>query len=192
MAQAAAQQLSFADLEALPTKPASSDGPDKTMALGRADRAALNALEAALTDARAGADDRPPFVVLASCLGQLGAAPAPLTSTDHASLRKAREDWLRRLETSRKSGSALVAYRVAIDDLLDWSETDRRSVLRGGDDRRLPERLPAAGPIPRPRPTTGASFSCVGLCAGSAGVTASPIRSSTSSRRPSRDRSASG
>jgi integrase/recombinase XerC len=130
MAQAAAQQLSFADLEALPTKPASSDGPDKTMALGRADRAALNALEAALTDARAGADDRPPFLVLASCLGQLGAAPAPLTSTDHASLRKAREDWLRRLETSRKSGSALVAYRVAIDDFLDWSETDRRSVLQ--------------------------------------------------------------
>jgi hypothetical protein len=55
-------------------------------------------------------------------------APAP-PSTDHASLRQAREDWLRPLETSQKSGSALVAYRVAIDDFLDWSETDRRSVL---------------------------------------------------------------
>jgi integrase len=34
-----------------------------------------------------------------------------------------------RLETARKSESAVVAYRVAIDDLLDWSEPRRRSVL---------------------------------------------------------------
>ena len=129
MAPTAAQQLSFADLEVLPTKSATSDGPSQTGALGGADRAALNALEAALSDARACADDRPPLVVLASCLGQLGVAPASPPLTDCASLRQAREDWLRRLETSQKSGSALVAYRVAIDDFLDWSEVDRRSVL---------------------------------------------------------------
>jgi integrase/recombinase XerD len=128
MMRTAAQQLSFADLEALPTRPASSGGPNQAGALGGADRAALNALEVALADARAGADDRPPLLVLASCLGHLGVAPAP-PSTDHASLRQAREDWLRRLETSRKSVSALVAYRVAIDDFLDWSEADLRSVL---------------------------------------------------------------
>ena len=128
MPRTAAQQLSFADLEALPTKPATTGGPDQAGTLSGADRAALNALEVALADARAGADDRPPLLVLASCLGHLGVAPSP-PSTDHASLRQAREDWLRRLETSQKSGSALVAYRVAIDDLLDWSEVDRRSVL---------------------------------------------------------------
>jgi integrase/recombinase XerC len=128
MTRPAAQQLSFADLEALPTKPATTGGPNQAGTLSGADRAALNALEVALADARAGADDRPPLLVLASCLGHLGVAPAP-PSTDHASLRQAREDWLRRLETSQKSGSALVAYRVAIDDFLDWSEADRRSVL---------------------------------------------------------------
>ena len=76
MTRTAAQQLSFADLEALPTKPAATGGPDQAGALGGADRAALNALEAALADARARADDRPPLLVLASCLGQLGVAPA--------------------------------------------------------------------------------------------------------------------
>jgi integrase/recombinase XerC len=45
------------------------------------------------------------------------------------SLRQARDDWLRRLEASQKSESAIVAYRVAIDDLLDWAEANRRSVL---------------------------------------------------------------
>ena len=128
MTRAAAQQLSFADLEALLIKPGTTSGPNLAGTLSGADRAALNALEVALADARAHADDRPPLLVLASCLGHLGVAPAP-PSTDHASLRQAREDWLRRLETSQKSGSALVAYRVAIDDLLDWSEVDRRSVL---------------------------------------------------------------
>ena len=126
------------------------------------DRAALAALEAALADARAAADDRPPLVVLASCLGQLGVAPALRALVlGRASLRQARDDWLRRLETSQKSESALVAYRVAIDDLLDWSEANGAERARRGDDRRLPERLPAAGaagagdllpPLPPPPP----------------------------------------
>jgi site-specific recombinase XerD len=40
-----------------------------------------------------------------------------------------RRHWLRRLETQQKSESTLVGYRVAIDDLLDWSETNGRDVL---------------------------------------------------------------
>lgn len=94
-----------------------------------ADRAAVAALESALLDARASADTRPPLVVLASCLGQLDISPAPRPAPP-VSLRSARDDWLRRLETSRKSESALVAYRVAIDDMLDWSEASGRSVLK--------------------------------------------------------------
>jgi integrase/recombinase XerC len=45
------------------------------------------------------------------------------------SLRQAGDDWLRRLETQQKSESTLVGYRVAIDDLLDWSETNGRDIL---------------------------------------------------------------
>src|SRR3954462_6271782 len=124
-------QLSFADLDAVddsgpatpPPKPeatCATTGPGSRSA----DRAALAALEAALADARASADDRPPLVVLASCLGHLGvsgtAASSPASVVAGASLRQARDDWLRRLETAQKSESAVVAYRVAIDDLLDW------------------------------------------------------------------------
>ncbi len=47
-------------------------------------------------------------------------------SSRSSSLRQARDDWLRRLETAHKSESALVAYRVAIDDLLDWCEGECR------------------------------------------------------------------
>jgi integrase/recombinase XerC len=132
-------QLSFADLEAMvepgPQADASTTeapGPTNGSVSHSADRAALAALEAALVDARTSADHRPPLVVLASCLGQLGAAPTASSSGAspvRGSLRQARDDWLRRLETSRKSESALVAYRVAIDDLVNWSEASGRSVL---------------------------------------------------------------
>jgi site-specific recombinase XerD len=40
----------------------------------------------------------------------------------HASLRQARDEWLRRIESSRRSDSTLVAYRVALDDLIAWSD----------------------------------------------------------------------
>ena len=114
--------------ETLPTEPASpSEATGGGMHAG-ADRVVLKALEVALADARAAADMRPPLVVLASCLGGLGAPPAP-PPAGGVSLRQARDDWLRRLETSQKSESALVAYRVAIDDLLDWLEANGRSVL---------------------------------------------------------------
>ncbi len=135
---AASAQLSFADLDATElagpvTGSAAEHRRAPTQSTERsADRAALAALEAALADARAADDARPPLVVLASCLGQLGASPGTDTSAgsaDTVSLRRARDDWLRRLETSRKSESALVAYRVAIDDLLDWSEANARRVV---------------------------------------------------------------
>jgi integrase/recombinase XerC len=93
-----------------------------------ADRAVLRALEEALADAREAGDDRPGLVVLASCLGVLGAPPTPLPAHG-VSLRQARDDWLRRLETQQKSESTLVGYRVAIDDLLDWSETNGCDIL---------------------------------------------------------------
>jgi integrase/recombinase XerC len=136
----ASRQLSFGDLSSVddpgPTLGRSEAEAARAKAppLSRpADRAALTALEAALIDARASADDRPPLVVLASCLGQLGVPSGTQSSLSPPlgaiSLRQARDDWLRRLETSQKSQSALVAYRVAIDDLLDWSEANGRDVL---------------------------------------------------------------
>jgi len=93
-----------------------------------ADRAHLRALEKALADAREAGDDRPALVVLASRPGLLG-PPSPLSPTHRVSLRQAGEDWLRRLETQQKSESTLVGYRVAIDDMLDWSETTGRDIL---------------------------------------------------------------
>ena len=119
---------SNADLEALPIEPAEPSERADGGPHARADRATLAALEAALADARAAADDRPALVVLASRCGELGTPPAP-PPPGGVSLRQARDDWLRRLEAQQKSKSALVAYRVAIDDLLDWSEASGRSVL---------------------------------------------------------------
>jgi integrase/recombinase XerC len=93
-----------------------------------ADRAVLRALEEALADARAADDDRPALVVLASCFGKLAAPSSPL-GAHGVSLWQARDDWLRRLETQQKSESTLVGYRVAIDDLLDWSDANGRDIL---------------------------------------------------------------
>ena len=115
-----------------------------------ADRAALVALEAALVEARESADDRPPFVVLATCLGQLGSPPAPAVASA-ASLRQARDDWLRRLETAHKSESALVAYRVAIDGLLGWCEERHRDVL---DEQAIVDYLSAYEQRAHPAPAT--------------------------------------
>jgi integrase/recombinase XerC len=105
--------------------------PSEGAGVGRhadADRAVRRALEEALADAREAGDDRPALVVLASCLGVLG-APSTSLPAHGVSLRQAGDDWLRRLETQQKSESTLVGYRVAIDDLLDWSETNGRDTL---------------------------------------------------------------
>jgi integrase/recombinase XerC len=93
-----------------------------------ADRTVLRALEQALADAREAGDDRPALAVLASCLGVLAAPSTPLPAHG-VSLRQAGDDWLCRLEAQQKSESTLVGYRVAIDDLLDWSEKNGRQIL---------------------------------------------------------------
>ena len=149
-------QLSFADLQAIdePAPETSSGEAAPARSISRsADQAALAALEAALVDARASDDDRPPLVVIASCLGQLNgsAASTPPDSCDGTALRQARDEWLRRLETSQKSQSAHVAYRVAIDDLLDWSEPRRRSVL---DEATIVDYLTAYRQRAHPAPAT--------------------------------------
>ncbi len=115
-----------------------------------ADRAALDALGLALVEAREEADDRPPLVVLAACLGQLGSPPTPAV-VSAASLRQARDDWLRRLETAHKSESAIVAYRVAIDGLLDWCDAGRRNVL---DEQTIVDHLSAYEQRAHPAPAT--------------------------------------
>jgi hypothetical protein len=79
--------------------------PSERAGAGRhvdADRAGLRALEEALADAREAGDDRPALVVLASCLGVLGAPSTPLP-TDGVSLRQARDEWLRRSRPSRRA-----------------------------------------------------------------------------------------
>jgi integrase/recombinase XerC len=119
---------SSADVEALPAKPAA---PSETRGEGThagADRAVLRVFENALAAARSAGDDRPALVVAASCFGVLG-VPSTHLPANGVSLRQAGDDWLRRLETQQKSESTLVGYRVAIDDLLDWSETNGRDIL---------------------------------------------------------------
>ncbi len=150
-------QLSFADVQAVDERALEPSSPELASGRSRsysADHAALAALEAALVDARASEDDRPPLVVIASCLGQLNGSTAstpPPASCDGTALRQARDDWLRRLETSQKSQSAQVAYRVAIDDLLDWSEPRRRSVL---DEATIVDYLSAYRERAHPAPAT--------------------------------------
>lgn len=85
------------------------------------DRAALVALESSVAEARGSGDSRPSLVLLAACLAELGGAP-PARAADLPELQRARDDWLRRLRSSCRSESALVAYRVAIDDLLEWAD----------------------------------------------------------------------
>ncbi len=119
---------SNANLEAVPIESAEPSEPAGGGPHAGADRAALAALQAALLDARSAADDRPALVVLASRLSELGTPPVR-PPAGGLSLRQARDDWLRRLEAQQKSESAIVAYRVAIDDLLEWSEANGRNVL---------------------------------------------------------------
>ncbi len=71
--------------------------------------------------------------------------PSPLE------LRQARRDWLRRLQTARRSESAIAAYRIAIDDLLDWSEGHGRSVF---EEQTIVDYLTAYEEQARPAPAT--------------------------------------
>src|SRR5918996_5966889 len=108
---------------------AGATGSDGVLPIAGADRALLRALEEALAGAREGGDDRPALVVVASHLGDV-VTPRTPPPARRVSLRQARDEWLRRLEVQQKSESTLVGYRVAIDDLLDWSELHDRDVLQ--------------------------------------------------------------
>lgn len=91
-----------------------------------ADRAAVVALETALAEARRSRDERPPFLVLASAITDLGVAPPPPRPSAEL-VTRGRDEWLRRLRSGGRSESALRAYRNAIDDLLMWAERERRT-----------------------------------------------------------------
>lgn len=78
--------------------------------------------------AREAGDDRPALVVLAACLRELGRPTAPAPAA-RVFLRQARDEWLHRLDAQQRSESTLVGYRVAIDDLLDWSDAHACEVL---------------------------------------------------------------
>lgn len=80
---------------------------------------AIACVEQALRQARSDGDRRAPLAVIAGCLQELGVAlahPAPRV----VSLEQARDEWLVRLRSSRRSESTLTAYRIALDDLIAW------------------------------------------------------------------------
>jgi integrase len=97
-----------------------------------ADGMAVGWLDEALDVARKAGDERPSFAIIASYLEELGAVPVPSQCPD-VSLHQAREDWLRRIASSRRAPSTLTAYRVALDDLLRWLDE------RGASDGALNE-----------------------------------------------------
>src|SRR3954447_1328954 len=112
--------------------------------IGPADRLAAGWLDEALDAARRAGDGRSSFAIVADCLQDLGVVPA--ASGDHVvPLREARDDWLRRIASSRRSQSTLTAYRVALDDLLDWlaqqgsveSALEEKTIVAYLDDYRL-------------------------------------------------------
>jgi site-specific recombinase XerD len=89
------------------------------------DRVALETLRAALIDARDARDQRPSLEVLAGSLAELGVRATPPARS--RLLDRDRDAWLRRLQSAQRSRSTLNAYRVAIDDLLEWAERSGRS-----------------------------------------------------------------
>lgn len=74
-------------------------------------------LRDALRAARDAGETRPPLAVVANCLQELGIPSWPATTRPTVSLEQGRDEWLQRLRSSNRSPSALIAYRVAIDDL---------------------------------------------------------------------------
>jgi integrase len=108
-----------------------------------ADRIAVDLLDGAVDAARKAGDGRPSLAIVADCLRHLGVSPAVIRE-GVVPLRKARDDWLRRLASSRRSSSTLTAYRVVLDDLLGWldfqgvtsSPPDEESIVAYLDDYR--------------------------------------------------------
>lgn len=89
------------------------------------DGLAVATLEQALRDARRHGDLRPPLLVLAACLDELGVA-LPQRSGRGVSLEQAKEQWLQRLRNANRSRGTIAAYRVALDDLFEF--LDRRDL----------------------------------------------------------------
>ncbi|HKI91012.1 MAG TPA: hypothetical protein VJ986_01820 [Gaiellaceae bacterium] len=67
------------------------------------------------------------MALVAGLLGELRKAPP--TPPAPIDLRRARDEWLRRLQAAKRSESAITAYRIAIDDLLAWCGDRGRSVF---------------------------------------------------------------
>lgn len=78
----------------------------------------LAGIEAAIREARHAGDQTSPLHIAAGCLDQLGVELRP--RPPRVELRTARDDWLRRLKSASRSASTVAAYRVALDDLIEW------------------------------------------------------------------------
>jgi integrase len=103
---------------ASPTRNTSLEGA-RRREITPADGMAVGWLDEVLDVARRAGDGRPSFAIVASYLEELGVVPAP-SQGPGVSLRQAREDWLRRIASARRSQSTLTAYRIALDDPLRW------------------------------------------------------------------------
>jgi len=102
------------------------------MAIRPADRLALGALRAALSEARHAHDGRPALEVIAGSLLELGERAAPAARSGRLIARD-REEWLRRLQSARRSESTVNAYRIAIDDLIAWAAREERTTELFGE-----------------------------------------------------------
>jgi site-specific recombinase XerD len=91
-----------------------------------ADRLAIGALEATLAQARDTDDERPALEVLAGSLVELGVRAAP-SSRSSKLVARDRDAWLRRLQSAGRSESTVNAYRIAIGDLIAWTEREQHS-----------------------------------------------------------------
>ena len=105
----------------------STTDQNPAMAFMPADRLALGALSAALSEARHADDGRPALEVIAGSLLELGVRAAPSARSGRLIVRE-RDAWLRRLESSRRSQSTVNAYRIAIDELLARAAREQRTV----------------------------------------------------------------
>jgi integrase/recombinase XerC len=124
-----AEQLSLFEADTCASRPGSraTPRPQRRRVLRIGHRNPASPAEAGNRQSGTPANGDDPIAVLASYLSQL--EPAGRRGLNETELRQARNDWLRRLEAGRRGTSSLTAYRIAIDDLLDWSAEHRRDVF---------------------------------------------------------------
>jgi hypothetical protein len=79
-----------------------------------------------MLEARRRSDQQPAFTLIASCLQELGVMPLARRASS-IPLDQARDGWLSRLRSTRRSASTLSGYRVALDDLLAFLARTRQS-----------------------------------------------------------------